>query len=491
MSSIERVDEGVVEQLGETAAMELAGELRRLAVTQAGLDHAFCALVARFDAGVGIGWFAGMKSTAHFLAFACAMSPSVAREHVRVARALGSMPQTDALFAQGRLSYSKVRELTRLVGQIDEAELLALAVEMTASQLARTVSSFRTAAGTRVRAQEKRSFSMTERGDGMVRLSVCLPAEDAAVITAAVEEAIRRCSEPDAEGGGPAGTPPDRVQALVDVAGVYLDGLEAEPSDDHTLVVVHVSAEQLAAGVPAGTSEASTGAAPVDGSAIGEVAPAPGDVPTGPPPRPRSTLAGGTCHVVGHGPIEAATAQRLACTSRLLGALTDRHGTVLALGRTTRLATRAQRRALAVRDHGTCQFPGCHQTRHLDAHHRTPWSHGGATDLDNLLLLCRRHHVLVHEGGLIITPGSGVHRHTFHLPDGQPLTGTWREDAPVDQLEYTLAHHTYTTGDAHDADDDSADRLTPRHGGAGFSLFECVRVLFDAQTELPDHPVAA
>ena len=60
----------------------------------------------------------------------------------------------------------------------------------------------------------------------------------------------------------------------------------------------------------------------------------------------------------------------------------------------------AIRRALNARD-ARCRFPGC-TARHCDAHHITHWADGGGTSLDNLLLLCRRHHRLVHEGGLDI-----------------------------------------------------------------------------------------
>jgi Domain of unknown function (DUF222) len=136
----------------------------------------------------------------------------------------------------------------------------------------------------------------------------------------------------------------DRVQALVDVAATYLETLPGEPADYHTLVVVHVNAEAL--DVPAGTSNES-----------------------------------GTCYVEGHGPIEPATAERLLCTARVQGVLVGRGGKVLSLGRTKRLATRAQRRALKVRDRGICQFPGRHTTSHLDAHHVVAWSHGAPTDL--------------------------------------------------------------------------------------------------------------
>ena len=56
------------------------------------------------------------------------------------------------------------------------------------------------------------------------------------------------------------------------------------------------------------------------------------------------------------------------------------------------------RRALIARD-GGCRFPGCTSHRHCDGHHIKHWQHGGETSLDNLVLLCRHHHRLVHEGG--------------------------------------------------------------------------------------------
>jgi hypothetical protein len=55
-------------------------------------------------------------------------------------------------------------------------------------------------------------------------------------------------------------------------------------------------------------------------------------------------------------------------------------------------------RALRARDRG-CRFPGCDNRRFVDAHHVRHWAHGGETSLDNLILLCRRHHRAVHEGG--------------------------------------------------------------------------------------------
>jgi hypothetical protein len=68
------------------------------------------------------------------------------------------------------------------------------------------------------------------------------------------------------------------------------------------------------------------------------------------------------------------------------------------MGRKTRTVSGSLRRALHMRDQ-TCQFPGCTQRHHTDAHHVEHWADGGATNLDNVLRLCRFHHMLVHDGG--------------------------------------------------------------------------------------------
>ena len=309
----------------------------------------------------------------------------------------------------------------------------------------------------------------------MVRISVVLPAEEAALVDAAIEAATRAAKERepepvplvDPEDGTVARSrprqirPPDRVQALVDVSATYLDILPGEPADDHTVVMIHVSAEWLAART----------------RAAGSTSP---DVPA------RTSLDAGTCCVEGHGPIEPATAERLLCTAKVQGVVV-RGGKVLNLGRTHRLASRAQRRALRVRDKGICQFPGCASTTHLDAHHIRPWSHGGPTDLDNLILICGRHHTLVHEGGLMIVPApsSAARGWDFHLPDGRGIDAEgyvgWRR---ADDIRVIL--DSIATLNA--ADDPT--RIFPQHAGEGFSLDECVRVLFDITIEEPV-PVAA
>src|SRR3954470_22720101 len=127
---------------GQRSIEELADEIRSGAVRLAAATASWLGLVAEFDEREGWGGV-GIKSCGHWLAWQCGMSGGAAREHVRVARALRGLPLTAAAFAEGRLSYSKVREITRVADAASEVELVELASHTTASQLARVVRAWR------------------------------------------------------------------------------------------------------------------------------------------------------------------------------------------------------------------------------------------------------------------------------------------------------------------------------------------------------------
>lgn len=113
--------------------------------------------------------------------------------------------------------------------------------------------------------------------------------------------------------------------------------------------------------------------------------------------------------------VSAETSRRLSCDAAIVRMTHSADGTVLDVGRQARTIPPAIRRALAARDH-MCRFPGC-TSRRCDAHHIGHWSDGGATRLDNLVLLCRHHHRAVHEGGFRVTAGEDGTL-TFWRPDG-------------------------------------------------------------------------
>jgi hypothetical protein len=145
---------------------------------------------------------------------------------------------------------------------------------------------------------------------------------------------------------------------------------------------------------------------------------------TATPTTPGGRLAGGVS-------IHPVTVRRLACDATLIPAVLGSAGEPLDIGRATRVVPAGMRRALVLRD-GGCRFPGC--DRHpqwTDAHHIQPWARGGATHVDNLLLLCRHHHVSVHEGGWRITHEPTTNTVTAYRPNGQRLDITGQPQGPA------------------------------------------------------------
>jgi hypothetical protein len=132
-----------------------------------------------------------------------------------------------------------------------------------------------------------------------------------------------------------------------------------------------------------------------------------------------SVLGPGACRIENGPGIAPETARRLACDASLVGVVEGHGGRPLSVGRRTRSIPPTTRRALVARD-GRCQFPGCERHRFVDAHHIVHWAHGGETSLDNLILLCRHHHRLVHEGGFSVTRTT-TGRLRWRRPDRKPI----------------------------------------------------------------------
>jgi hypothetical protein len=120
-------------------------------------------------------------------------------------------------------------------------------------------------------------------------------------------------------------------------------------------------------------------------------------------------------------PISSRTVQRLGCDCSVTRVLLDQDSVVLDMGRSKRVIAGALRNALKIRD-GHCQWPGCERPASwCDGHHIVHWVDGGPTDLNNLVLLCRRHHRMVHEGEWQVTRVDGEIRTvaptvTFGMP---------------------------------------------------------------------------
>ncbi len=451
------------------------------------------------------GW-AGCTSCAEWLGWRTGLTPGAAREHVRVARALADLPKLSDAMRRGRVSYSKMRAVTRVATPETEDDLLNVVLSGTAAHVEKIVRAWRRVDRLAEQAEDRRrhetrSLRTWVDENGIVVVRGRLSPEVGAVVRRALEAA---CDQ--ARGAGSAGATgavadgkaapdagaeaPSLAQRQADALGVIAEcalsgGLDRGTAGDRYQVVVHVDAEALteAPDVPAGTSGmAMSGSAPRDGAHASEGTPAAAsgsqghgdhsDVPAGtsatdalvpvrrgngqearavsvrreprpfmgqadtperaapshrsqapcPGPRPASSTPAGCRQTVleeaGGIHISAETARRLACDASTVGMQHGPGGETLAVSRRTRTISPALRRALNARDR-QCRFPGCRNVR-VDAHHIVHWAHGGATALDNLVLLCRRHHRAVHEEGFRVTLDAAGNVE-FVRPDGRPL----------------------------------------------------------------------
>jgi hypothetical protein len=135
----------------------------------------------------------------------------------------------------------------------------------------------------------------------------------------------------------------------------------------------------------------------------------------------------------GH-PIHSSTAGLLCCDAAHRVLVESFTGETLALGRTQRLASAAQRRAAAVR-YGGCCFPGCDAPPNwVELHHTPAWDDGGRTDQDHLAPLCRHHHGIIHRAGWGVDPDAD-HGFVITTPSGRVLPVQRRGRArPPDEL---------------------------------------------------------
>ena len=114
-------------------------------------------------------------------------------------------------------------------------------------------------------------------------------------------------------------------------------------------------------------------------------------------------------------PIEAV--KRRCCDGQAVVITETTDGEPLGIGRKSRIIPKSIERAVRARDNDCCSFPGCCNRRFVECHHVEHWAHGGQTTVGNLLLLCTKHHTLVHEGGFRIDKDF-LDNWTFFRPDG-------------------------------------------------------------------------
>ena len=255
------------------------------------------------------------------------------------------------------------------------AALVEAATQLSLEQLAARARAARDeldAAGVPEREEERRDrrfLSLTPLPDGMTRISGLLDPESAAVIAGAVDAitAPRRGGPRFVDtSAAPSATAPDTrtipqlmVDALVDIVRVATKAdTGAVFGKRHIAIRVHVAERDLRDGIGYGNIEGQTAS------------------------------------------VSVATTERIACDSGMLGIVFSDDGQVLRLSRDQRLFTPKQRIGLAARD-GGCRAPGCDRPpEYCEAHHVDEWlRHQGRTDIEDGILLCRHHHMLVHNNG--------------------------------------------------------------------------------------------
>ena len=367
--------EGTVDQVLERRREARRREVRLIGEQQARLAQRLTEIVREAD-DEGDWQAAGCSSSAQWLA---QISSSDHRTAVRITHtsdALRDLPALDHALSTGALNLDQVAAAAEFATPESDAELARVALGKAPSAIALAA---RTLAPPTVADDqalyERRALSMTwTRGRRELVLSGRLPLEQGA----AFEQAIWNIAKPQRALDKQAGTTLEWQQYTADalVTLARSGGADGGPKRSPTTLIVHLSDDA--------------------------------------PPL-----------LEGAGPISPETAERLACDARRLTIKPS--GRDLVHSRVGRCASYAQQRALYKRSDGHCQYPGCTATRELEAHHLTPAEHGGKTELDNLILLCPRHHKHLHDHH-IHTNGTGrpprLHRPSRTRHHHQPATRT-------------------------------------------------------------------
>ncbi len=314
----------------------------------------------------------GAHDMAHWTTMQLGISRWKAERWLASGRALRTLPTTADAFARGELGIDKVVELTRFAEFDDEDALV---------RWARGVSSgaIRRAGDLRAREGVEADTAAAERdrwleyrytdGGRRFHLDAELPGAAGAVVARAFDRLgdeipIMPDEEPDRLVGA------RRADALVALCSARIAD---DPDQDRATVVVHAELDAV-----------------IDDDANALIEDGP-------------VIAGSTLH-------------RLLCNARLQTVVEHPDGTVRSVARLSREPAPWMMRQLRHRD-GTCRFPGCDARRFTQAHHVEWWSRGGATDLDNLVLVCAFHHRLVHEHGWGLTR-DGDGEVTWVRPEG-------------------------------------------------------------------------
>jgi Domain of unknown function (DUF222)/HNH endonuclease len=377
---VEQIGEWVAELGAEELAgrpnAELSARLLELAALSERIEAELVRTAAQWDAAAA--WADdGALSAASWLAFRSTMPRADAVRLVRAGRLVQSHDTTADALSAGSVSAAQVDTLATVVRGREqlypehEDALLRAAEALTADDFTMVARQWRSLADDQLAREdayevfERRHLHVSSTLFGTVRIDGELDPEGGASFLAALDALDM----------------PDPVDGPVPPRSL------SQRRADNLVQLATMSRSE----------EAGSGRSPVRASLVADVGSLAG--------RPPTDWSAVRLELERVGPIARDTALRLACDASISRVLMAGRSEVLDLGRSTRLVTPALRRALELRDRG-CRGPGCDRPPEwCDAHHLLHWAEGGATNLDNLVLLCRRHHVLLHEGGWHLARG--------------------------------------------------------------------------------------
>ena len=353
------LDGCAAEAVGELSDAALAEDLVELRRAADRVEAEFARRLAVFDRRK-VCHREGALSTTSWLRHRCKLTGGAAAERVAMARHLAELPQTAAAFGRGEVGYEHTRVITRAAESIGDevmkgAEhiLVEAAGRLDPQRLQIAADHLKHyLAPERMRRDandehDRRALFISPLLDGY-RIDGHFDREGGACLVAALEALLPPRAADDTR------TPAQRrADALVELA---RQGMEAAGGRPHVSLIVR--------------SETLTGSQAAPGAELGRAGVIPGE-----------------------------TARRIVCDASLTVVTVDGDDRLLSVDRATRTVPPSIRRALVARDHG-CRFPSCDRPPGwTDGHHLQYRAHGGEMKASNLVLLCRRHHRLVHEGG--------------------------------------------------------------------------------------------
>jgi hypothetical protein len=340
------------ERLASTSPEEIVAEMTRIRREIDAHELYFSQLAAAF-AQTNYWNDQGSNTAIDFIRFSGHMMDNAAADRVAVGEQLSRMPESAQAMQAGEIGFAHLTVMARTAAAVgkgfDEKPLLAKARECSAGKFYYKAQQYRHSVQPKTYAAEQEEQAQNNRVwlstcvDGSLLINAVLDPVNGAAVRGALEPLARPSGEHDHR---------EREQRMADA----LVEMITHGGKQNVQLQVTSSIETLLdlLGAPGADMEFSL-------------------------------------------PISSKTVERWACDCSVTRILMQ-DSTVIDVGRSKRVISPPLKRALHARD-GHCLWPGCERPASwCDGHHLVSWIHGGSTELDNLALLCRRHHRMVHEG---------------------------------------------------------------------------------------------